>query len=176
MTLPDVFGTRRGATVRAESMGKAQRSVRSRNGNGADRRTGDAITRFFAELAAVGHVPTFERNSATLRFDITADDKSAKQTPEITQRWYVTVTNGDVAISHRNASADAVVRLGRGYLESIVTGRLNAQAAFLRGLLTCDGSMAALMMFQRCLPGPPGSTGRIAPISSAQVMAEKRAG
>jgi hypothetical protein len=88
----------------------------------------------------------------------------------------MTVTNGDVAISHRNASADAIVRIGRSRLESIVTGRLNAQAAFLRGLFTCDGSMAAVIMFQRCLPGPPGSTGRIAPISSAQVMAERRAG
>jgi SCP-2 sterol transfer family len=157
-------------------MRKAQRSVRSRNGNGGDQGTRDVVTRFFAELAAVGHVPTFERNSATLRFDVTADDKSSSQTAETMQRWYVTVMNGDVTISHRNASADAIVRIGRSYLESIVTGKLNAQAAFLRGLFTCEGGMAAVIMFQRCLPGPPGSTGRIAPISSAQVMAEKRAG
>ena len=55
-----------------------------------------------------------------------------------------------------------------------MTGRLNAQAAMLRGLLTCEGSMAALMMFQRCLPGPPGSTGKVAPISSQTVMAQRR--
>jgi hypothetical protein len=157
-------------------MRKAQRSVRSRNGNGGNQGTRDSVTRFFAELAAIGHVPTFERNSATLRFDVTADDKGSRETAETMQRWYVTVTNGDVAISHRNASADAIVRIGRSRLESIVTGRLNAQAAFLRGLFTFEGSMAAVIMFQRCLPGPPGSTGRIAPISSAQVMAERRAG
>jgi hypothetical protein len=32
-----------------------------------------------------------------------------------------------------------------------------------------------VIMFQRCLPGPPGSTGRIAPIRSAAVTAERRA-
>ena len=58
----------------------------------------------------------------------------------------------------------------------VVTGRLNAQAAILRGLLTCEGSMAACMMFQRSLPGPPGSVGRVAPISSAAVMAQHEAG
>ncbi|MGN6793705.1 MAG: SCP2 sterol-binding domain-containing protein [Streptosporangiaceae bacterium] len=157
-------------------MRQAQRSGRSRNGNQSNQPTRDTVTRFFAELAAAGHVPTFERNSATLRFDVTNDGKSAGGPAEITERWYVAVTNGDVTVSHRNASADAIVRIQRSCLESVVTGRLNAQAAFLRGLFTCEGSMAAVMMFQRCLPAPPGSTGRIAPISSAQVMAERRAG
>jgi hypothetical protein len=64
------------------------------------------------------------------------------------------------------------VRVERKYLEAMVTGRLNAMAAILRGLLTCEGSMAALVMFQRCLPGPPGSTGRVAPISSKTVTGQ----
>jgi hypothetical protein len=161
-------------------MRKAQHSGRSRNGNHAGNHGGRAtpgtVTRFFAELAAAGHVPTFERNSATLRFDILDDDKSAIGKSEPAERWYVTVTNGDVTVSHRNGSADAIVRIQRGCLASIVTGRVNAQAAYLRGVLTCEGSMAAVMMFQRYLPSPPGSTGRVAPISSAQVMAERRAG
>jgi hypothetical protein len=66
------------------------------------------------------------------------------------------------------------VHIERPHLEAIVSGRLNAQAALLRGLLTCEGSMAALIMFQRCLPGPPGSTGRVAPISSQAVTAGRR--
>ncbi len=76
-------------------------------------------------------------------------------------------------MSHSNGAADATVRVDRPYLEAMVTGRLNAQAAFLRGLFTCEGSVSALMMFQRCLPGPPGSTGRVPPISSKTVMAER---
>ena len=174
----------------------------------------DPVTKFFAELAAAGHVPTFERNSATVRFDVLDDAvatsangassaagqsagrsgragraRGAAGAPgnggtsaggpgggQATERWYVAVTNGDVMISRRNGSADAVVRIERQCLESLVTGRLNAQAAYLRGLFSCEGSMAAVIMFQRCLPGPPGSTGRIAPLTSAQVMAERRAG
>jgi hypothetical protein len=154
-------------------MRKAQHSGRSPNTNQRNQATRDTVTRFFAELAAAGHVPTFERNSATLRFDVRGDDNSANETAE---RWYVAVTNGDVTVSRRNGSADAVVRIERRFLESLVTGRLNAQAAYLRGLFSCEGSMAAVIMFQRCLPSPPGSTGRIAPLTSAQVMAERRAG
>ncbi len=128
----------------------------------------DPVSSFFAGLAAAGHVPTFERNSATLRFDVLGDDDSGSRA---TERWYVTVTNGDVAVSHKNGPADAVVRVGRGHLGALVTGRLNATAAYLRGLLSAEGSMAAVIMFQRCLPGPPGSKGRVAPISSAAVTA-----
>jgi SCP-2 sterol transfer family len=129
----------------------------------------DPISTFFAQLGKAGHVPNFERNSATLRFDVEDDDAGP-----IGERWYVTVHGGDVTISHRNASADAVIRIRRPHLEALVTGRINATAAYLRGILTCSGSMAALIMFQRCLPGPPGSTGRVAPISSAAVTAERR--
>ena len=131
---------------------------------------GDPISTFFAQLGKAGHVPTFERNSATLRFDVEDDGAGT-----IGERWYVTVRAGDVAISHRNASADAVIRTRRPHLQAIVTGQVNATAAFLRGILTCAGGMAAFIMFQRCLPGPPGSTGRVAPISSAAVMAERSA-
>jgi len=90
------------------------------------------------------------------------------------QHWYIAVSDGDVAVSRQHKAADAVIGVQRPQFEAIVTGRLNAQAALLRGVMVCEGSLAALMMFQRCLPGPPGSTGRVAPISSQQVMAERR--
>jgi len=127
----------------------------------------DPISQFFAVLTQPGHIATFEGESATLRFDVLDGER--------VDRWYLTVANGDVAVARRNSPADVVVRIQRRYFEEIVTGRLNAQAALLRGLLTFDGDIAALMMFQRCLPGPPGSTGRVAPISSKTVMAERRA-
>ena len=76
-------------------------------------------------------------------------------------------------MTHSGGPADATVRIDRRYLEAMVTGRMNAQAAFLRGLFECEGSVGALMTFQRCLPGPPGSTGRVAPISSKTVMAQR---
>jgi putative sterol carrier protein len=118
-------------------------------------------------LAAPGHLTTFAGESAKLRFDV-ADGKRA-------DRWYLTVDDGDVTVTRRNSPAAVVVRIERPDFEAMVTGRRNAQAALLRGLMTVEGDIAALMMFQRCLPGPPGSTGRVAPITSKTVMAERRA-
>ena len=123
----------------------------------------DAISQFFADLAQPGHLATLESESASLRFDV-KDGASV-------QRWYVTVHDGDVAVTRRGDPADAVVTTDRPHLEAIMSGQVNAMAAVLRGVLDCQGSMAALVMFQRCLPGPPGSTGRAAPISSQTVMA-----
>jgi hypothetical protein len=124
----------------------------------------DAISQFFSCLTEPGHLATFESENATVRFDV-KDGASV-------QRWHVTIHDGDVAVARRGGTADAVVTTGRPQLEAIVTGQVNAMAALLRGLLTCEGSMAALMMFQRCLPGPPGSTGRVPPITSQTVMAQ----
>jgi putative sterol carrier protein len=129
---------------------------------------GDPISQFFATLAAPGRLATFYGESATLRFDV-RDNGSDEQ-------WHLAVTDGDVVVTHDRVSADVIVSIGRSYFEAMVTGRLNAQAAILRGLLDTEGSMAALMMFQRCLPGPPGSTGRVAPIPGSVVMAEHRPG
>jgi SCP-2 sterol transfer family len=140
----------------------------------------DPITFFFDGLAAPGHVATFERESATVRFDV--DEPEAQRDehgrsirgqtgPGQTQHWHLTISNGDVTVTGKEDPADSVVHIARPDLEAMVTGRLNAQAALLRGLVTCEGSMAALMVFQRSLPGPPGSTGRVQPISSRDVMA-----
>jgi len=124
----------------------------------------DPISQFFDGLAQPGHLATLESESATLRFDVRDSSGIA--------RWYITINDGDVAVTHQSGAADAVVTIDRPYAEAIVTGRLNATAALLRGLVDCDGSVAVLMMLQRCLPGPPGSTGRVAPISSKTVTAQ----
>jgi hypothetical protein len=123
----------------------------------------DPVTRFFAALDEPGHLATLEGDSTVIRFDVLDGEK--------VERWRVSIAKGEVAVTHGAGPADATVRIDRGHFEAIVTGHLNAQAAFLRGLFVCDGSVGALMTFQRCLPGPPGSTGRVAPISSKAVMA-----
>jgi hypothetical protein len=124
-------------------------------------KTADPIEQFFAILAEPGRIPTFDGESASLRFDVGARSGA--------EHWHAQIADGDVTVTRSAAPADAVVRVEREHLEAMVTGRLNATAAILRGLLTCEGSMAALVMFQRCLPGPPGSSGRVAPISSKTV-------
>ncbi len=132
----------------------------------ATARASDPISEFFAALAEAGHLATFEGQSATLRFDVADGTRVAG--------WRLTVRDGDVSVTREDEAADAIVRADRPHFEAIVTGRLNAQAAMLRGLLVCEGSMAACIMFQRCLPSPPGSTGRVAPISGATVMSQRR--
>jgi SCP-2 sterol transfer family len=124
----------------------------------------DPISQFFTGLTQPGHLATFESEHATLRFDV--------KDGATVQRWHVTVDDGDVTVTRRADPADAIMTAERPRVEAIVTGRVNATAALLRGLLNCEGSMAALIMFQRCLPGPPGSKGRVAPISSREVMAQ----
>lgn len=131
--------------------------------------TADPISQFFDDLAQPGHLATFEAESATIRLDVPGGESRV-------DRWFITIHDGDVSVSHNRGPADAVVTIGRPAAVQMVTGRLNAQAAILRGLLTCEGNMAACMMFQRCLPGPPGSVGRVSPISSQTVMAKHEAG
>ncbi len=127
----------------------------------------DVVSRFFADLSGAGHVATFEGQSATVRFEVADRDE--------VRRWHLTVHKGDVAVTREDRPADAIVRANRPEAEAMVTGRINAQAAFLRGALGCEGKMAAAVMFQRCLPGPPDSTGRAAPISGPTVMAQLKA-
>jgi SCP-2 sterol transfer family len=110
---------------------------------------GDTVSRFFGELAEAGHLATFERQS---------------------------VQDGDVSVTRENKPADGTVRMERQHFAAMVTGRLNAMAAILRGLLTLEGNMAAAMTFQRCLPGPPGSTGHVAPIDGETVMTSHAGG
>lgn len=135
----------------------------------------NTVESFFANLCEIGHVATFERESATIRFDIKepAEREQAHNADKV-ERWYVTVADGRVNMTRQDRPADAIVHVSRPDFEAMATGRLNAQAAFLRGLLTVEGKVAALVMFQRCLPGPPGSTGRVAPISSKTVTAQRR--
>jgi hypothetical protein len=137
--------------------------------------TADPIGEFFDGLTEPGHIATFEREAATLRFDVAdvADPAHFAHAAAV-EHWHVTIHDGDVAVTRQLLPADAIVHVARPTFEAIVTGRLNAQAALLRGLMTCEGSMAALMMFQRCLPGPPGSTGTVDPLSSEAVMAQRR--
>jgi putative sterol carrier protein len=108
----------------------------------------DATTEFFDELAARGHEPVLAKATGTLRFDL----RNGGARPE---RWLITITKGDVAVSHKNAKADCVVRADRALFDCIASGEANAMAAFLRGAVEIDGDRGLLLAFQRAFPGPP---------------------
>jgi putative sterol carrier protein len=106
-----------------------------------------ATTEFFEALGARGHEPLLERATGTLGIELSNGKRRA--------RWLVTVKKGDVAVSHMNRKADCVARMDQALFEQIVTGRENATAALLRGLVAVEGNPQLLVLFQRLFPGPP---------------------
>ena len=105
-----------------------------------------ASATFFEDLGRTGHVPLLERVKGTMRFDLDADGE--------VEHWYVAVDKGNVKVSRKKTSADVVVNTDRALLDDMVQGRVNGTAAALRGLLSVDGNIGLLMLFQRLFPGP----------------------
>jgi hypothetical protein len=117
---------------------------------------GDPVQKFFDELAARGHVQSLATVTGTVRIDIVDNGR--------TEHWYVSVSKGDVSVSHKGSKADAGIRLERRVMEGCVEGTVNTMAAFLRGVITVEGDFGLLILFDRLFPGPPGATGRVEPI------------
>jgi len=109
----------------------------------------DATTEFFHGLGARGHEPRLEKVRGTLRFDLTNGKRTA--------RWLVAIDKGDIAISHKNAKADCVVRADKTLFDGIASGEVNAFAAALRGSMGIEGNPELLVMFQRLFPEPARS-------------------
>ena len=107
----------------------------------------DATTRFFQALAERGHEPALAKARGTLRFDLRDDGAR----PE---RWLITISKGDVAVSQKSGKADCVVRADRALFDGIASGETNAMAAFLRGAIQVEGDGGLLLAFQRVFPGP----------------------
>jgi putative sterol carrier protein len=106
----------------------------------------NATTRFFEALEARGHEPQLEKVKATLRFDLT----NGRQT----NRWHVAIDKGDIAVSHRNAKADCVVRTESAVFDGIASGEVNPVAAVLRGAIGIEGDPELLMLLRRVSPAP----------------------
>jgi hypothetical protein len=73
------------------------------------------------------------------------------------QHWYVTVDKGDVTVSHKRAKADVVASFDKELADAIFSGRENANASLLRGVIHIDGELSILAQFQKLFPGPPES-------------------
>ena len=112
----------------------------------------DATAEFFDAIGQRGHEPLLGSTSGTVRFDLAEGRRI--------EHWYVTIDKGDIAVSNKNADADAVVRLERSLFDSMATGKVNAMAAALRGVLAPEGNLGLVISFQRLFPGPPRSRTR----------------
>ena len=107
----------------------------------------DPTATFFAGLAERGHEPILASTSGTLRFEL----RNGRRT----EYWHVTVAKGDITVSTANDEADAVVRCDKALFDEMATGRANAMAAQLRGVLESEGDLGLVMSFQRLFPSPP---------------------
>jgi len=110
---------------------------------------GDPTTEFFDRLVSMGHVPMLHRTKGTIRIDL--DDGTR------TVHWYVTIDNGDVSVSHSHYRAESVMHTTKNLFDGMATGRVNATAAMLRGVLILEGDLGLLSALARLLPGPPQS-------------------
>ena len=111
--------------------------------------TADTVGEFFRGLAERRREPLLQNVSGTLRFDLVDGER--------VEHWYLTIKNGDVAVSHKDAEADAIVRTGKALFDGMIAGRVNAMAAALRGALVPQGDLALVISFQRLFPGPAAS-------------------
>jgi putative sterol carrier protein len=108
-----------------------------------------ASATFFEDLAKSGSVPLLQRVKGSMRFDLDEDGSI--------EHWFVSIDKGVVKVSRKKTAADAVVNTDRSLLDDMVQGRVNATAAALRGLISVEGNLGLIMVFQRLFPGPPGA-------------------
>jgi putative sterol carrier protein len=114
--------------------------------------TADPTAHFFGELGRRGHEPLLEKATGTLRFDLTNGKK--------TERWWVTVTKGDLEVSRRARAPDCTLRADKSVFDGIATGKVDPFAALLRGALEVDGDLRLVLLFRRLFTVPPAKTSR----------------
>jgi hypothetical protein len=107
----------------------------------------EPIEEFFERLSAGGPGTLPPRMRGSLRIDLGSG--------ATTERWFLTIGKDAVSVSHRNAKADAVIGTSKDLFEGMVTGKVNAMAGALRGVVSLEGDPTLLVLFQRVLPGPP---------------------
>ena len=102
-------------------------------------------TREFFTRLAEQQQPALGSVTGVVRFDI--DDG------ERTEHWHLQIRKGDITVSHEGPEADCVIRADIATFDAILTGRMNAMAAVLRGAVTIEGKVILLTALQRLFPG-----------------------
>ena len=87
----------------------------------------DATTEFMTALGRRVHDPLLRKVNETLRFELATGKK--------TDRWLVSIENGDVTVAHKGGEADTVIRADREVFDRMARGEANPVASVLRGEL-----------------------------------------
>jgi putative sterol carrier protein len=103
----------------------------------------DPTAAFFDDLRHRGYEPLLARKHGSVRVEVTKG--------RTTERWLVDFDDGEITVSKRNRRADTTVRAERRYFDRIVSGETNAMAALLRGLVSVEGNLNVLALFQRLI-------------------------
>jgi hypothetical protein len=112
----------------------------------------DAAAAFLEQVGACGHQPLLAKARGVLGIELlTGGD---------TDRWFVSMDRGDVAVSQDESAPDCIVRMDRALFDGMIRGEVNAMAALLRGEITVEGERELLLMFQRLMPARPGTCDR----------------
>ena len=106
----------------------------------------DTTTAFFNTLAQRGHIPLLEKAHGSVRFDIADDER--------TDHYLVTIDKGDIAVSSSAAPAQCVITSDRATFDGLASGKQNAMAAMLRGLLQVEGDPRMAVYVQRLFSEP----------------------
>jgi putative sterol carrier protein len=106
----------------------------------------DPTAEFFDELQRQGHLPLMEKTKGTLQFDV-LDGGHA-------EHWFIAIDKGDVKVSRQGKAADCKIKADRKLVNGIMSGKVNAFAATLRGEIEIEGDSELMVLFQRLLPGP----------------------
>jgi putative sterol carrier protein len=111
-----------------------------------------ASAKFFDELGQESHYPLLEKADGAIRFELGDGNH--------TETWTVAIRKGDVAVHKGDIGIEptCTVRAPRELFNEVASGRANAMAALLRGSIVADGDLGVLLLFNRVLPGPPGTT------------------
>jgi putative sterol carrier protein len=107
----------------------------------------DPTAAFFDELATRSDEPLLRKATGVAQFEIVDGGR--------TQRWFVSVDKGSLAVSRRKVmSPECVIRGDKALFDRIASGKENAVAAVLRGDLAIEGDWRLLVWLQRLFPGP----------------------
>jgi len=101
---------------------------------------------FFEGLGARGHEDAWADVSGTVGIDLVDGDT--------TERWFIKIDKGDIAVSHDEREADCNLRVDRAVFEQLIQGQANGMAAALRGAAIPSGNLDLLLALQRAFPGP----------------------
>jgi putative sterol carrier protein len=107
----------------------------------------DATAEFLSELDRAGHESRLGRAEGTVRIELERDGR--------TERWFLDARRGQVNVSRKRVPYDCTVRTTGALFDGLVTGKVNAMTALLRGEIEVDGNPELLVLVQRLFPGPP---------------------